>query len=152
MGPTILKHDAHGDSDQKILISEGTSCDATPDQAFYLAGYILTGTLAEEVKDANKETMTINMEGSLKGFVEDCEKHKEIHSEDVTPKSIYKSLMEHKGEYSTISPVEIVKAIGKEVVIKNTWGAIGLKAVAHVEKRDAMVKAYLATLDEDDKA
>ena len=92
------------------------------------------------------------MEGSLKGFVEECEKHKEIHSEDVTPKSIQKSLMEHKGEYSTISPVEIVKAIGKEVVIKNTWGAIGLKAVAHVEKRDAMVKAYLATLDDDDKA
>ena len=118
MSLAVLKHDGF-DQSKKALASG----DCTVDQAFKLAAYIMTGTLTETVKDQTGADVQINMDGPLQFFVADAQKHKDaiggaaLLAEE---EKCHKLLCELKGEYSTISPVEIVKAIGKDIALNPT--------------------------------
>ena len=66
--------------------------------------------------------MLINMDGPLKYFVEDHKKHQVLHGDHLTSKNIHDTLWKLKEGYSTVRPLEIVKAIGKEVVLYKDLG------------------------------
>ena len=75
MSLTVLKHDGWEDESQKPLVD---GQDPTIDQAFKLAAYICTGTLAEEVNDQEGNPIKINMEGPLSVFIADSGKVRNV--------------------------------------------------------------------------